>query len=259
MKRPQHHTWRRVCLFFASSFLCFALPCTPALAGPPFITDDPEPVDFRAWEINYGLIYLRAAGVSSGSLPSLDINYGVYPGVQLHIQPQAAYSRSQDGQAYGLGDTEIGVKYRLTEETKDKSAWMLAIYPMLELPTGSAHRGLGAGAHSVFLPLWAQTTRGNWTVFGGGGYRRDSQTDARNSWAGGVTVLYQVSERLQVGGEVFGSTRSTAEGRASIGTNFGGVVDLGGGLALLFSAGHGLRNARASDQGAVYLGLRVAY
>jgi hypothetical protein len=235
------------------------LATTSALAGPPFITDDPEPVDFRAWEINYGLTYLHAAGASAGSLPSLDINYGIYPGVQLHLQPQAAYARSGAARAYGIGDTEIGVKYRLTEKTEDKRAWMLAIYPMLELPTGSAKRGLGAGARSLYLPLWAQTTRGNWTVFGGGGYRRDARIDAKNSWAGGMTALYQVSERLQFGGELFGATRNTEAGRASMGTNFGGVYMLGGGLSLLFSAGHGLRDAQVSNQGAIYLGLRSAY
>jgi hypothetical protein len=241
------------------ALLAGAMSATPVLAGPPFITDDPEPVDFRAWEINYGLTYLHAAGVSAGSLPSLDINYGIYPGVQLHLQPQAAYTRGGAARAYGIGDTEVGVKYRLTQKTEDKRAWMLAIYPMLELPTGSAKRALGAGAHSVYLPLWAQTTRGHWTVFGGGGYRRDSRIDAKNSWAGGITALYQVSERLQLGGELFGATRNTEAGHASIGTNFGGVYGLGGGLSLLFSAGRGLRDAQASNQGAIYLGLRSAY
>jgi hypothetical protein len=253
---PVLHRARSVSLW---GLLLVAMSPMPALAGPPFITDDPEPVDFRTWEINYGLTYLHAAGASAGSLPSLDINYGVYPGVQLHLQPQAAYARGGDARAYGVGDTEVGVKYRLTKKTDDKRAWMLAIYPMLEIPTGSAGRGLGAGAYSAYLPLWAQTTRGNWTVFGGGGYRRDARVEAKNSWAGGMTALYQVSERLQFGAEVFGATRNTEAGRASTGVNFGGVYGLGGGLSLLFSAGHGLRDAPASNQGAVYLGLRSAY
>jgi hypothetical protein len=236
-----------------------SLASTSALAGPPFITDDPEPVDFRAWEINYGLTYLHAAGASAGSLPSVDINYGVYPGVQLHLQPQAAYGPNGAARAYGVGDTELGVKYRLTEKTDDKRGWMLAIYPMLELPTGSAKRGLGTGAYSMYLPVWAQTTRGNWTVFGGGGYRRDWRTGAKNSWAGGMSALYQISERLQLGGELFGTTRNTEAGRAATGVNVGGIYGLGGGLSLLFSAGHGTRDAQASNQGAVYLGLRSAF
>lgn len=252
-------TRQRLRTILSLGLLLTAVHSDSAFAGPPFITDDPEPVDYRAWEINYGATYLRAGGVSSGSLPSVDINYGFLPGVQLHIQPQMAYVRGPSYNAAGIGDTEVGIKYRLTATTEDKSEWMLAIYPMLELPTGSAGRSLGAGYHSLFLPLWAQTIRGKWTIFGGGGFRRVQAPDARNSRAGGVTVLYQVSERLQLGGEVFGETRTTDDGRASSTVNFGGVFNFAPRLSLLFSAGHGVRDAAVSNEGSAYLGLRTAY
>lgn len=239
--------------------LILAFLAAPAFAGPPFITDDPEPVDYQSWEVNYGATYLRSAGGSSGFMPGIDINYGLYPGVQLHAQPQMAYARGDGKSAYGIGDTELGIKYRLTAATDDKRAWMLAIYPLLELPTGSARRKLGAGAPSVYLPLWAQTTRGPWTVFGGGGYWRYSAHDAKNAWAGGLTVLYQVSERLQFGGEIFGTTPTSVDGRASAGVNFGGVYRIKPDLSLLFSAGHGVHNAAASNAGAAYFGVRVTY
>lgn len=244
---------------FAFCLLLAVLYSGSVIAGPPFITDDPEPVDYQAWEVNYGATYLRAGRVSNGSLPSIDINYGILPGVQLHVQPQLAYARGSRNHAAGIGDTEVGVKYRLTAATEDKRVWMVAIYPMLEIPTGSSGRNLGAGSHSLFLPLWAQTTRGNWTIFGGGGFRRVVSSEARNSRAGGVTVLYQVSERLQFGGEIFGETRTTEDGRASSSINLGGVFKLAPSLSLLFSAGRGLHNAAVTNQGAAYLGLRTAY
>jgi hypothetical protein len=243
----------------AAVLLLTIIHAAPAVAGPPFITDDPEPVDYHTWEVNYGSTYLRNAGGTSGFLPGIDINYGVYPGVQLHLQPQMAYSRSNGVHAYGVGDTELGVKYRLSAATKDKRAWMIAIYPMLQLPTGSASRNLGAGASSLYLPLWVQTTRGRWTVFGGGGYWRYRAQDAKNAWAGGLTMLYEVSERLQFGGEIFGTTPNSADGRASAGANLGGIYCIAHDLSLLFSAGHGLRNATATNRGAAYLGLRVTY
>lgn len=230
-----------------------------AWAGPPFVTDDPEPVDLHAWEINYGATYLRAAGSTSGALPSVDVNYGAFTNVQLHAQPQLAYVRGADGHAYGIGDLELGVKYRFTSPDQQRDAWMVGIYPMLELPTGSAARGLGAGAHSVYLPLWLQTTRGHWTVFGGAGYWLESATTGRNAWAGGATLLYQVNEGLQVGGEVYASGARSIGDPSSAGFNVGGVQDLGHGMALLFSAGRGIRNVTATNQAAVYLGLRTAY
>jgi hypothetical protein len=236
-----------------------AVASTCAHAGPPFVTDDPEPVDLHAWEINYGATWLRTANGSGGAVPGVDLNYGVLPNVQLHAQPQIAYTRGPGGNAVGLGDLELGVKYRLTRPDQPRSDWMVGIYPMLELPTGSARRGLGAGAHSVYLPLWVQTTRGRWTVFGGAGYWLDHGTRAHDAWAGGITALYEVNARLQFGGEWYGTTRHHVDEATATGINLGGILQLRDGLALLFSAGHGLRNAGASNKGAAYLGLRTSF
>ncbi|WP_075792253.1 hypothetical protein [Massilia putida] len=232
---------------------------TSVYAGPPFVTDDPEPVDLHAWEINYGATWLRTMNGSGGALPGIDLNYGALPDVQLHAQPQLAYTRGTGGNAVGLGDLELGVKYRLTSPDQPRSDWMVGIYPMLELPTGSARRGLGAGAHSVYLPLWLQTTRGRWTVFGGAGYWLDHGADAHNAWAGGITALYEVDARLQLGAEVYGSTRRHIDEATATGFNLGGILQLRDGLALLFSAGHGLRNAHTSNNGTAYIGLRTSF
>lgn len=232
---------------------------TSAWAGPPFVTDDPEPVDLHAWEINYGATWLRTPNGSGGALPGIDLNYGALPNVQLHAQPQLAYTRGAGGNAVGLGDLELGVKYRLTRPDQPRSDWMVGLYPMLELPTGSARRGLGAGAHSAYLPLWLQTTRGRWTVFGGAGYWFDDGPGARNAWAGGITALYEINARLQFGAEVYGSTRRHVDETTATGFNLGGTLQLRDGLALLFSAGHGLRNALPSNTGTAYIGLRTSF
>jgi hypothetical protein len=42
------------------------------------------------------------------------------------------------------------------------------MFPLLELPTGNEHRGLGAGHVSAFLPIWVQKSFGEWTTYGGG-------------------------------------------------------------------------------------------
>src|ERR1035437_10609377 len=54
-------------------------------AGPPFLTDDPEPVDYQHWEA-----YLFANGdhTSGGYIingPAVELNYGVLPDTQLHL------------------------------------------------------------------------------------------------------------------------------------------------------------------------------
>ena len=84
---------------------------SPAFAGPPFITDDPEPVELGHWEV-YGF----SAGAfgshdASGLGPSLEVNYGVAPNLQLHVITGLAYDDpSGSGLRMGVSDTELGAK-----------------------------------------------------------------------------------------------------------------------------------------------------
>lgn len=246
----------RICLVLTIAICCELLATGRAVAGPPFVTDDPDPVELGKWEVNYGLTGIRAMGMSSGSVPGFDINYGFAPNIQLHAQPQVAYVRGNGANATGLGDTELGVKYRFMDRS-DAGEWMVATYPMLELPTGNKNRQLGAGDPSLYVPIWFQKTEGRWTTFGGGGYRFNSGKGNRNAWAGGWTAMFRVRENVQLGGEVFGSTPATNDGVRSVGVNFGGVVTLGGHASLLFSLGRGVLNATSTNQRSVYLGLRL--
>jgi hypothetical protein len=40
-------------------------------AGPPFVTDDPEPVEFRHWEVYLGSLQMKSADGWSGTAPHL--------------------------------------------------------------------------------------------------------------------------------------------------------------------------------------------
>lgn len=231
---------------------------TSAHAGPPFVTDDPEPVDFKSWEVNYAMTGTHNTSGTSGYAPQVDANYGIAPGVQLHFQPQLAYTNTPS-RAYGLGDTEFGVKYRLTPESDNERDWMVSLYPLIEVPTGSAARNLGAGASSAYIPLWFQTTRNGWTTFGGGGYWFNHGDGTRNAWAGGWAALYQFTDRLELGGEVFGKTADVIGERGSTSFNLGGTYNLAKDYSLLFSAGKGLTNVAETNRESVYLALQVLY
>jgi hypothetical protein len=56
-----------------------------AFAGPPFITHDPEPVDYGHWEIDGFSAGAHGRGDTSGIGPSFEVNYGVLPELQLHV------------------------------------------------------------------------------------------------------------------------------------------------------------------------------
>jgi len=238
-----------------------ALACveTLAFAGPPFVTDDPEPAAFRTWEVNYAANGTLAGISTQAYVPGVDINYGASPGVQLHAQVQMAYASDSTGHRIGPGDIELGVKYRLTPETQEDEGWMVSVYPLLELPTGDAHRALGAGHASALLPLWVQRTLGAWTMYGGGGYWVNQGAGRRNAWAAGWVVLYQWNAGWQLGGEVFGKTSEQAGAPGSSGFNLGGTCKLSEDKSLLFSAGRGLSHVQDSNRASAYLGLQVIY
>jgi hypothetical protein len=227
------------------------------LAGPPFVTDDPEPVDEQHWEINTAITRTATEDERSGSLPVIDANYGAAPDLQLHIQPQLAYSRTSKGSQFGVGDTEIGAKYRFVEEDKDGWRPMVAVYPLIELPTGDRKRGLGDGAAVAFLPIWIEKNLDQWTVYGGGGYRINPAIGGRNAWFVGGVALYQVTDRLQLGGEAFLQTAEDVDGKSSPGFNLGGSYGMTEDLHLLFSAGQGLANQAATNRFSAYLGIQV--
>ena len=44
--------------------LCAAV---AALAGPPYVTDDPEPVEYRHWEVYFASIFTKDRGVDRNS------------------------------------------------------------------------------------------------------------------------------------------------------------------------------------------------
>jgi hypothetical protein len=228
-------------------------------AGPPFITDDPEPVAPGQWEVNNALTGTHSRGETGLFLPQEDINYGAASGVQLHVMPQMGYNASPGERSYSRGNTELGVKYRLTPASDDEADWMVSLYPLYELSSHNASQTLGPGAASTYLPVWVQTTRGHWTVYGGGGYWINPGAGRQNAWAAGAVALYQFTPQLQLGGELFAQTAPSVESRGSLGFNLGGSYALSKDYGLLFSAGQGLSNVASSNQGSFYLGLQRKY
>jgi hypothetical protein len=64
----------------------------PARAGPPYVSDDPEPTDYRHFEIytfNSGTTTRDGTGGQSG----IDFNYGAAPDLQLTAPCRLALSR----------------------------------------------------------------------------------------------------------------------------------------------------------------------
>lgn len=235
-----------------------------ALAGPPFQTDDPEPVEFRHYEF---YIFGSSDGTpveTDFSAPAAEFNWGAAPNLQIHVvlplgailpSRNPAYLPAGAGPtAYGLTDMEIGAKYRWVKETKYRP--MIGTFTMVEAPTGSYSKGLGVGKTWYKLPVWLQKDWGQWTTYGGAGYEIVPQTDYRNFAYEGWLVQRNIGKKWTLGAEIF---HHGIEGVATPQTRAATMVDVGGyyyfrnpGFQLLFAYGH---SVAGQTENYAYLGL----
>ena len=239
----------------SASAALLAIACGVAHAGPPFVTDDPEPVELHHWEINTAATGSWSSDEKSLGLPSVDINYGAAPDLQLHLQPRFTIERDGTTEK-GLDDTELGVKYRFYEHKSGDDSFMLSIYPMYQLPTGARRLGADRGTHGVLLPVWAQLDRGPWTIYGGAGRRISHAAGGRDSTFTGITALRKLSGNLELGAEAFHETPTMIEAKSTSGFNVGGMQALSERVKLLFSAG---RSRGDESSNLFYVGLQTRF
>lgn len=207
------------------------------------------------WEAYIATQYAHARDGVSATAPHFELNYGAAPNLQIHlIAPFNADMPASEPRQYGFGDTEIGAKYRLVQETA--RAPMVGVFPIVELPTGAPSKGLGNGEAQFFLPVWIQKTFGSWTTYGGGGYWRNPGDGNHDYWFFGWQAQCQITKQCALGLEVFHSTKSTVDGTDRTGFNIGAVYDLDSGHHALFSAG---RDFRGENVGTFYVGFQWTF
>jgi hypothetical protein len=215
------------------------LAASSACAGPPFRTDDPQPVDHHHWEFYLASMYAKDQGGFSGTAPHVELNNGAWENIQLHVILPLSFVHPSGGTtAYGVGDVELGAKYRFIEETE--SLPQIGTFPQLEIPTGEENQGLGNGSAQLFLPLWVQKSWGPWTTYGGGGYWHNPGHSELNNWFFGWELQRDFSSAFTLGVEVFHSTARGATEGARTGYKLGMIVNFSEEHHLLASVGRDL-------------------
>lgn len=208
-----------------------------ALAGPPFLTDDPEPVELRHWEFYAATQWSAERHAVAGSLPHAEVNYGALPGLQLHaIAPLELAHSTGHATEYGLGDIELGTKFRFVDEGEWRP--QIGVFPLVTLPTGSEARGLGAGRVEALVPLWIQKSFGAWTTYGGGGLRFAAEGKAAVL---GWLIQHDFSEQITLGTEAY-VTAPLRGAMAQVQLNLGAVVNFTDLHHLLLSGGPSFGN-----------------
>jgi hypothetical protein len=227
-------------------------------AGPPFLTDDPEPVELHHYELYIATMQTLTSSGRTGTGPQIEFNYGAVPDVQLHVIAPLAFAEPAGGtRSYGYGDTELGVKYRFLQESENVP--MVGIFPIYLAPTGSADRGLGNGSYQIFLPVWLQKSWDKWSSYGGSGYWINHAAGAKNNWFLGWQLQRELSEQWTIGAEVFHRTAQAVGEGASSGFNIGGGFNPNEHHHVLFSLGKGLQNADATNTFSSYLAYQLTY
>lgn len=212
---------------------------SPVLAGPPFVTDDPVPVEQRHWEVYLASQHTETSDGWSGTAPHIEVNYGPVTNLQLHVIMPLAYDAPNGGPAeYGYGDTELGFKFRFLEETAARP--QAAIFPLVEAPTGDRSRGLGGGEWQAFLPVWFQKSFGQWTLDAGAGYGINPGAGNQDWGLGGALLQYQLKDNVLVGAEVYHKTATEVGGRSDTAFNVGTIIDFTEHQHLLLSAGRSI-------------------
>ncbi len=225
-----------------------------ALAGPPFMTDDPEPLEPGHSEAYVFSTMDRGPGGTQYVLPAFEYNTSPREDVHLHLMvPYVNLLPNEGPNQHGLGDVELGVKYRFVHETDGHP--QVGVFPMLELPTGDSDKGLGNGRAWWTFPVWVQKSFGPWTTYGGGGRAFNSAPGMLNYNFGGWLLQRSVTDKLTLGGEVFAQGAPSVDAEHSTFLNFGGSysgIEACGGCSLLFRVGHSVAGESHSE---AYLGL----
>src|SRR5438094_658423 len=211
----------RIKLWSAGIGIGFLLATGSTHAGPPFVTDDPEPPPPGGWEINVPFILERTPGKTEMDAPLFDLNYGL-PDIQFKLEvPVSIVNRDNNGTLAGAGDLLIGVKWRFFYS--EKSQLQLGIYPQLLVPSGDHARGLGERRTAFVLPLVAQKNWENWTLYDNVGYWWRTAAETRNYFYAGAVRVRAINQRLKLGSELFGNSPKERGGHSELAFNVGGV------------------------------------
>jgi Putative MetA-pathway of phenol degradation len=246
---------RRIALKGTSAMVAMLALLRPVLAGPPYVSDDPEPTDYKHFEI-YSFSNGTATRDGIGGASGIDFNYGAAPDLQLTATVPAGFDRPAVGRlSFGLSNIELAAKYRFLHQ--DGFGLDVSIFPRVFLPSGSS--AVGNSMASLFLPIWVQKDwAGGWSAFGGGGCVISGQTSQNFCLTGGV-VTYQLLPKLQLGVELFHQTADGSGNPATSSLGLGARYDIDDNYHLLGYVRRGIQNANETDQYSWYTSILFTF
>src|SRR5215475_12626024 len=199
---------------------------TPVQAQMPFYTDDPEVTARGTLHFEF---FNEFDGLQSSEFPDLrqntanfKWNYGLPHNleVDLDVPYLSIYRAAGTPGAAGMGDTNLGMKWKIRSTAQGSHIPALATSLYIEFPTGSVRQQLGSGVTDYWLNFIAQepfTDKTRLNVNLGFLFAGNTstgvvgiQTTRGHVYTNGVSLLHDFHPRLTLGGELFGAFADTA-------------------------------------------------
>ncbi len=238
-----------------STVIACAVLIPAASGGPPLVTDDPETPGRGGWEINLSHSIEKTRDEFSMETPLIDINYGLLENDQWKIEFPVLFLDAEDDRGrWGMGDLEVGWKYRFFEE--DEQPVMASIYPQVLIPTATQHARLnreplilGSGRTEMLLPLEAgrHFFDEKLLIYGEVGYNVVLDGSDEHSWIYGLAGEWQKTERLKLLFEVGGIVWEGGSDPDFAFFNGGLKYELTDRWTLIGSAGRSFRDDRSGS------------
>jgi hypothetical protein len=173
------------------------------LAGNPLLTNDPETPGRNGWEVNLSHNMAFSLPAFRQALPLANVNYGTSEKNQWKISvPVIENDPRPGGEHWGIGDVQLGWKYRFLEE--DEHGIQASIYPQPLLPTGNAALGLGNDRFELFIPgqIGRHFCDDKLFLYGEVGHNFVFDGSTQHSWFFGAAAEYQVTEKIELVSEI---------------------------------------------------------
>jgi hypothetical protein len=252
---------------------CGLFVAAPLHAQLPFYTDDPAVTDRGKWHFEF----FNEFDVLQEQYPNLrqntanyKLNYGLPHNLEIDVDtPYLAIFRATGTPgSTGGGDLNLGLKWEFHKESPGSRLPALGASLYIEFPTGDSSQQLGSGLTDYWLNLIAQKSLTDKTrvnvnlgyLFAGNTSTGvvGIETTRGHVYTGGLSVLHDFTEKLTLGGEIYGGFTTNGNlGRSQFQALAGGTYEIRDGFAVSF----GLLGGRyvASPQVGGQLGFSVDF
>lgn len=225
------------------------------IAQQPFLTDDADTAQLRHFHVElfteYDLLQRSSYPTVRQNTTRLQLTYGLLDRLEIGMDGPllAIYTdpRSGTSGAFGFGDLDLQLKYRLLTEKEYSRRPALTVGIYVELPTGNPRNQLGSGIADYWLNGIVQKTltpRITYRLNSGALFSGNTLTGAiglRSTrglvFTGSSSLTVTLSKRWLIGGEVAGAlTQQFDLGKGQLQVQVGAKFALRKSISLDFAA-----------------------